>query len=482
MNSASKSSTHFHGRCLSRRQEHLHIATFLRPEIRNPRHEDRKKAEGRNPNQAPCGRLATFPECRVIRPSEFGSRSAFGVRVSDLDGWRRAVLSRYTTWLLPLMSAAVLTACAPPKSAPMPPPKVTVSAPHFATVTNWDEYPGHLDAVETVEIRPRVSGYIDSIHFQDGTEVKAGELLFVIDPRPYQAELDRAQAQRLQAETRLELARDDFQRAESLKGTKAISLEEYDGRSKAVREADAALVAARANEAAARINVDYTQIKAPISGKIGRRLVTAGNFVQLQGNNGSATLLATIVSVDPVYCYFDVEEGAFLKYRSSARAAAAKGDAFVCELGLINEAGFPHRGRVDFFDNEVNPQSGTIRLRAVFDNEDRALVPGMFANVRVLAEPPAQTLVIPDVAVQSDQGYKFVYVANAQDQVETRSIKIGRAHGPLRAVVEGLKPDDRVVVNGLMLLRPGAKVVIQPEEPKAKSDKAASNAQPQTRS
>ena len=201
--------------------------------------------------------------------------------------------------------------------------------------------------------------------------------------------------------------------------------------------------------------------------------MTAGNFVQLQGNGGSATVLATIVSVNPIYCYFDVEESAFLKYRSSAKVAEAASDGLVCELALVNEEGFAHRGRLDFFDNQVNPQSGTIRLRAVFENGDRALVPGMFANLRVLADPPVQTLVIPDVAVQSDQGYKFVYVANADDKAEPRSIKIGRAHGPLRAVVEGLKPEDRVIVNGLMLLRPGAKVVIQTPESKAQSDKAA---------
>jgi RND family efflux transporter MFP subunit len=382
----------------------------------------------------------------------------------------------FLPWLLPALCAAVLTACSPPKPAPLPPPKVTVSQPQLATVTNWDEYPGHLDAVEMVEIRPRVAGYIDSIHFQEGTEVKAGDLLFVIDPRPYQADLDHAQAQRQQAETHLELTRNDLKRAESMRGTKAISEEEYDTRSNAVREAEAALVAARANEATARINLDYTQIKAPISGKIGRRLVTAGNFVQLQGNGGSATVLATIVSVNPIYCYFDVEESAFLKYRSSAKVAETNSGGLVCELALVNEEGFAHRGRLDFFDNQVNPQSGTIRLRAVFENGDRALVPGMFANLRVLADPPVQTLVVPDVAVQSDQGYKFVYVANAEDKVETRSIKVGRAHGPQRAVLEGLKPDDRVIVNGLMLLRPGAKVVIQTLESKAQSDKAAAPA------
>jgi multidrug efflux system membrane fusion protein len=327
-----------------------------------------------------------------------------------------------------------------------------------------------------VEIRPRVAGYIDSIHFQEGTEVKAGDLLFVIDPRPYQAELEHAQAQRQQTETRLELARSDLKRAESLRGTKAISAEEYDSRSNAVREAESALAAAKASEAIARINVDYTQIKAPISGKIGRRLVTAGNFVQLQGNGGSASVLATIVSVNPMYCYFDVEESAFLKYRSGAKVPETNSGGLACELALVNEDGFAHRGQLDFFDNQVNPQTGTIRLRAVFENGDRTLVPGMFANVRVLAGPPEQTLVVSDVAIGSDQGYKYVYVANAEDVVKKRDITTGRAYGPLRAVLKGLTPDDRVIVNGLMMLRPDAKVVVQSPESKAQSEKAVAPA------
>ena len=417
--------------------------------------------------------------------------SAFCSRLS----YRRKSVRRinaFLPWLLPAACAAMLTACSPPKAAPLPPPKVTVSPPQLVTVTNWDEYPGHLDAVEMVEIRPRVAGYIDSIHFQEGTEVKAGDLLFVIDPRPYQAELEHAQAQRQQAETHVEWTRNDLKRAEGLRGTKAISAEEYDARSKAVLEAEAAVVAAKANETTARINVDYTQIKAPISGKIGRRLVTAGNFVQLQGNGGSATVLATIVSVNPIYCYFDVEESAFLKYRSNINAGPSSsngtnspdgGGGLACELALVNEEGFSHRGRLDFFDNQVHPQTGTIRLRAVFDNADRALVPGMFANVRVLAGSPEQSLVVPDVAVGSDQGYKYVYVVNAEDVVKKQDITTGRAHGPLRVVLKGLKADDRVVVNGLMMLRPGAKVVVQTPESKAQSEKAAAPAdKPQSKS
>jgi RND family efflux transporter MFP subunit len=391
-------------------------------------------------------------------------------------------------YLCSVACALLLTACTPPKPTAPPIPKVTVQEPQLATVTNWDEYPGHLEAVEMVEIRPRVAGYIDSIHFQDGAEVKAGDLLFVIDPRPYQAELDQAQARTQQAGTHLELARDDLKRAESLRGTKAISEEEYDSRSKAVREGEAALAAAKASEATARLNLDFTQLKAPVSGKIGRRLVTVGNFVQLQGNGGSATLLATLVSVDPIYAYFDVEEAAYRTYRFNARTAEAKGGVVPCELALVDEKDFLHRGHLDFFDNQVNPQTGTIRLRAVFENADRTLVPGMFANLRVLAGPPEPTLLVPDVAVQSDQGYKFLYVANGESKVERRDVDIGRAHGPLRTVVKGLTPQERVIVNGLILLRPGAKVEVQEAQaqvpnpkPEAESTKAPTEGQPGTK-
>ena len=379
--------------------------------------------------------------------------------------------------LAALACAAALTACSPPKLPPQPTPRVTVIQPQPATVTNWDEYPGHLEAVETVEIRPRVAGYIDSIHFKDGAEVKAGDLLFVIDPRPYQAELEQVQARRQQVETHLELARNDLKRAEGLRGTKAISEEEYDSRSNAVRESEAALNAAKANEATARLNLDYTQVKAPIGGKIGRRLVTVGNFVQLQGNGGSATVLATIVSLDPVYAYFDVEEAAYRKYRGSPRTGEANGGGLPCELALVNEQGFGRRGRIDFFDNQVNPKTGTIRLRGVFENADRTLVPGMFANLRVPAGPPEQALLIPDVAVQSDQGYRFVYVANVEDKVERRDIEISRAHGALRTVTKGLTPQDRVIANGLMMLRPGLKVQVQGEKAEPRNPKSEAGAE-----
>jgi RND family efflux transporter MFP subunit len=361
-------------------------------------------------------------------------------------------------WLIPL---AVLTACEPPKQpAPPPPPRVTVAHPRLMTETNWDEYPGHVEAVEEVQVRSRVSGYIDSIHFQDGAEVKAGDLLFVIDPKPYQAELERAQANRQQAETHLELTRNDLKRAETLRGTRgAISEEELDIRAKAARETEDALGSARAAEAAAQLNVDYTRITAPIAGRISRRLITAGNLVQA----GGLEPLTTLVSVAPIYCYFDVPEEAFLQYRATAGFdQGGQAGSLLCELKLANESGYVHRGHVDFFDNQVNSKTGTIQMRGVFANEDRALISGIFATARVPAGPAVQALMVPDVAIGADQNYKFVYIVNSTNTVETRTVKIGRADGTLRAVLEGLTPEDRVIVNGLMMARRGA--LVEPQE------------------
>jgi RND family efflux transporter MFP subunit len=361
--------------------------------------------------------------------------------------------------ILVTAAAAVVTSCAPPRPAAPPPPKVTVARPHTGTVTNWDEYPGHLEATEMVEIRPKVAGYIESIHFEDGSEVKAGDLLFVIDPQPFEADRQRARAERLQAESRLDLARNDLQRAETLRGTKAISDEELDTRREAVREAEARLAAAQAAETSAELNLDYCRVKAPITGRIGRRLVTKGNLVQ-GGGMVPGTLLATLISVDPVYCHFDVDELAFNRYRLRRLAAQAQPEPLPCELALMGEANFPHRGVVDFFDNQVDAKSGTIRLRGTFANPARLLVPGMFAKVRVQAGPPQEALLVPAVAVGSDQGNRFVLTVNPDGVVEPRPLEVERQHGPWRVVTKGLSPQDRVIVNGLLMARPGSQVEV----------------------
>lgn len=354
--------------------------------------------------------------------------------------------------------AAGAVSCSRQGPPAFPPPAVTVTQPVLATVTNWDEFPAHLEAVESVEIRARVAGYLNSIHFRDGAEVRAGDLLFVIDPKPFEAELERARAERRRAETQFELARNDLRRAEELRASRAISDEEFDTRSKAMRAAENALAAARAAEAVAELNVGYTRVTAPIGGRISERFVTVGNMIQGSGMV-PGTILATLVSLDPIYAYFDVPEAAFEAYRARHEGLRAAGaPALECELGLAAEEGFPHRGRVDFFDNRVDRKTGTIRMRGVFPNPDRALLPGMFARVRVPVERVENALLIPEAAILSEQTRKFVYVVNAEGVVEPRPVQPGRLHGRQRQVLGGLKPEDRVVVSGLLMLRPGIKV------------------------
>jgi RND family efflux transporter MFP subunit len=391
--------------------------------------------------------------------------------------------SRVTARARPLFALALAGALAPwvscMRQPPAPPPRipiVTVAHPARATVTNWDEYPGHLEAVETVEIRSRVAGYLASIHFTDGAEVRSGDLLFVIDPRPYEAELRRAQAERRRAETQAELARNDLERARTLRAHRAISEEEFDARTKGARAAEDALAAARAAEAAAELNLTYTRIEAPIDGKIGRRFVTVGNMIQ-GSTQMPGTLLATLVSLDPIYAYFDVPEAAFQRYRRLLPGLENPGaSAVACELGLAGEDGFPHRGRIDFVDNRVNPATGTLRLRAVLANPDRVLVPGMFARIRIPVERIEGALLVPEAAILSEQTRKFVYVVNEQRVVEARPVHLGRAHGAQRVVLAGIGPGDAVVVSGLLMLRPGMQVQVARPEAAAPGPSAASTA------
>ena len=353
------------------------------------------------------------------------------------------------------------TAChkADPAAAPPPAPPVTVNQPLSRRVVEWDEYQGWVEAVDTVAVRARVNGYLDSIHFKDGAEVQKGELLFVIDPRPYQAELDRAEADFLQSQTRFDLASNDWSRAQRLLKVKAISEEDADSRAKAERTAAAAIQSALASVEMARLNMEYTRVKAPISGRIGRKMITEGNLVN--GNQGDSTLLATIVSLDPIYCRFDADERSILKYQQLARQSRQEnlgGGKWPCEIELANEKGFPHKGVLDFVDNQADPNTGTLRVRGVLSNPDRVLQPGFFARLRVPGSPPYQALLIPDLAVGSDQDQKFVFVVDGQDTVQYTPVKLGPMMDGLRVVREGLHSNDWVVVNGLMSVRPGAKV------------------------
>jgi len=368
-----------------------------------------------------------------------------------------------TFFALLALVAALGAGCGPQKPPPAPPPPtVSVTEVVQREVMEWDEYTGRLEPVESVEVRARVNGYLESIHFEDGALVKKNDLLFVIDPRPYKTDYDRAEAELARAETRLELASNDFDRAGRLFKSHAISEEEYDSRSKAKKEADSNLTAAKAALEGARLNLEYTRVQAPIDGRISRRYVTAGNLVH--GGTGMPTLLTTIVSIDPIYCYIDADERSVLRYQQLSREGkrvSARDFKIPCEMALANETGFPHKGMIDFVDNRLDPNTGTLRARGVFTNSNRALTPGLFARLRIPGSGKYQALLLPDRAFSSDQTLKFVYVVNAQGKVEFRPVTVGPVVDGLRVVRDGLKAGERVIVEGHMRVRPGITVTPQ---------------------
>jgi RND family efflux transporter MFP subunit len=364
-------------------------------------------------------------------------------------------------WRLLLVGlVSLVAACQQPQAAPAPRlPEVTVSQPVTREVVELDEHTGRLEAVESVEIRARVSGYLQAVHFTDGVIVEKGALLFVIDPRPYQAELDRAKAASEQARARYERTQKDLARAQQLAKLRAISQEELDTRAADRREAEEAVQAARAAVEVARLNVEFTEVRAPISGRISRQLVTEGNLVN--GGTANSTLLTTIVSLDPIYAYFEVDERSYLKrarlLRAGNRTDARRAKTPV-HLGLATETGFPHEGQLDFIDNRLDPNTGTMTGRAIFRNRDLALVPGLFARIRLPGSSPYQALLIRDEAIGSDQTQRFALVVNGQNTVEYRKVELGPMIDGLRVIREGLNPEDWVIVNGVQRVRAGAKV------------------------
>ncbi|MEO8223203.1 MAG: efflux RND transporter periplasmic adaptor subunit [Gammaproteobacteria bacterium] len=344
----------------------------------------------------------------------------------------------------------------------MPLPEVTVAAPLVRKITDWDEYTGRLAAVESVEIRARVGGYLQSVGFQDGALVTRGELLFTIDPRPYQAAVDQSRADLTSSQVRLELAANDLDRAKRLFASRAISEEELDARTKQKREADASLEAADAAEKASALNLEFARIRAPISGRIGRKLVTVGNLV----NAGQdPTLLATIVSVDPIHVYFTADERSFLRYTRLAEVGirpSSRTTPNPVRLQLADEQGFPHLGHMDFVDNRVDEATGTIQGRAIFPNPKGDLTPGLFGRVQLLGEGPYEALIVPDQAIGTDQAQRLVYVVGKDNVVAPKKVVLGRTLGDLRVIRSGLDATDRVVINGIQRVRPGA--TVQPVE------------------
>jgi len=349
-----------------------------------------------------------------------------------------------------------------PASAP-PPPKVKVVQPLAREITEWDEFTARLDAVDSVEVRPRVGGYLQSINFQDGALVKKGDLLFSIDHRPYAAVLHRAEADRALANTRLILARKNYARAADLLKSHAISQEESDIRESTVRQAEASLEEADAAVDAARLDVEFTEVTAPISGRVGRRLVTEGNLIS-GGGGTQGTLLTTIVSLDPIYAYFEADEGSLLKYDRLARSGqrpSSRDYKNPVRIGLADERGFPREGFMDFVDNQVDRGTGTIVGRAIVPNPDLALVPGLFARLQLPGSAQYRAILVPDEAIASDQSQKYVFVVDGESKAKYRPVKIGPLVDGLRVVREGVTPADWVVVAGLQRVRPGLPVDAQ---------------------
>ncbi|TMB22322.1 MAG: efflux RND transporter periplasmic adaptor subunit [Deltaproteobacteria bacterium] len=378
----------------------------------------------------------------------------------------------------PLAAALVLSACGPRPAPAPPPPKVKVVQAVAREITEWDEYTARLDAIDSVEVRPRVSGYLQSIHFQDGAIVHKGDLLFLIDPRPYEAALRRAEADVDLAESRLALARKNFARAADLLASHAISQEESDIRASNLRQAEASVEEAQAAVDAARLDVEFTRVSAPVAGRVGRKLVTEGNLIN-GGVGTQGTLLTTIVSLDPIYAYFEADEGALLKYSRLARTGqrpSSRDYKNPVHVALADEEGFPHEGVMDFVDNQVDRGTGTIVGRALLPNPDLSLIPGLFARLRLPGSGRYRAILLPDEAIGSDQSQKFVFVVDGDSKAQYRTVKIGPLVDGLRVVREGVTSEDWVVVAGLQRVRPGLNVDAQRETiPSAESGEATTS-------
>ncbi|MGS1077969.1 efflux RND transporter periplasmic adaptor subunit [Pseudoxanthomonas beigongshangi] len=394
----------------------------------------------------------------------------------DIAPRTRRFLALGAASALSLAVLAVLAGCsggqASETGAP-PPPSVSVAPVLIKPVSQWDEFSGRIEAIENVDLRPRVSGYIDRVNYTEGQEVKKGDVLFTIDARSYRAELARAQAELARARTQAELGRSEAERARKLSELQAISTEEYEQRRSAAAQAQANVAAAQAAVDSARLNLEWTQVRAPIDGRAGRALVTAGNLVTA---GDSASVLTTLVSLDKVHVHFDADERAFLRYAEMARKGerpSERDGKVPVQVGLADDQGFPYGGTVDFLDNQVDRSTGTIRARAVLDNKDRLFTPGLYARVRLLGSGEFKAALIDDKAVLTDQDRRYVFVVDKEGKAQRRDVKLGRMVQGLRIVEQGLVAGDRVIISGVQkVFFPGmpvnAKVVAMDAKPEAK--------------
>jgi len=365
-----------------------------------------------------------------------------------------------TTPLFSMLSLLALAACGRNTPPPQGPPEVTVAKVISKRIKDWDEYTGRFQAIDTVEIRPRVSGYIDQVLFKEGQSVKKDDVLVIIDPRPYQADYDRAKAGLELAKSQMELAQIEAVRVQKLKDSGAVSHEELDERLSNLHQQEASVASSKAALDNAALQLSFTKVRAPFDGRASRAEVTRGNLVT--GGNNGGTLLTTVVSVDPIYVYFEGDENAYLRYSELAREGqrpSSRDYRNPVRVGLANEQGFPHEGYMDFLDNQLDVRTGTIRARAVLENKQGVFTPGMFARIQLLGSGEYDAIVIEDRAVGTDQSQSFVLVLGPDNKLEYRPIQPGRIlAGGLRIIRKGLKPDDVIVVSGLQRVRPGAQV------------------------
>ena len=352
-----------------------------------------------------------------------------------------------------VLMAAALYGCSRPSEAQAPPaPAVTVAVPLVQAVQDWDEFTGRFEATQSVEVRARVGGYVSGVHFRDGDFVRRGQLLFSLDPRPAQAALASARAQLSQAQAQLALARSELARSETLLESQAVSQAEVDTRRGALQTAQAAIAAADANIRARQLDVEFTRVTAPISGRVSDRRVDAGNLVA--GGSSAADVLTTVVSSAPIHFVFDGSEAVLLKYQRQARQGAAP-----IQVRLQDETAFSRSGTLDFTDNAVDTASGVIRLRAVIPNADGFLKPGMFGQARLAGAGTYQAMLVPDAAVATDQARRIVYVVAADGSVSPRPVQLGPLVDGLRVIRSGLQRTDRVIINGVQRIQqPGMKV------------------------
>jgi len=365
---------------------------------------------------------------------------------------------------LAALAVVVISACGRTPDAVQAPaaPKVSVAKVIEQPITEWDEFTGRLEAPETVEVRPRVSGQIDQVAFTEGAQVKKGDLLFQIDPRPFQAEVRRLEAQLQQAKATAIRSANEARRGERLRDSNAISAELAESRSSAAAEARAGVDAIQAQLDLARLNLSFTRVTAPISGRVSRAEFTAGNIV-----TADVTPLTSVVSTDKVYAYFDADERVYLKYTQLAREGQ-RSQSTPVYLGLTNESGNPNLGQMNFVDNQVNPRTGTIRGRAVFDNSNGQFTPGLYARLKLVGSAQYDAMLINDEAVGTDLGKKFVLVMDKDNKATYRAVELGPKLEGLRIVRSGLGKDDRIVVKGLQRVRPGSPVT--PEETQMASE------------